>query len=175
MPDPLTLPLHETAIVVTAVITFAEIVRWFGSQRHLTAGNADAVGVLIARRMAGRPYHEVDAGFGPGKANTQLVKVVYDEKTKTVLAAEAEVSATPPTRPPSGRSGQAADWSYSAESSSGRGKAPRVPEGGGGTRGDRRGINWRMSLLTGTVTSTWRLRQPDPVHPGLTSRFMTAP
>jgi predicted ATPase len=39
---------------------------------------------------------EVDAGFGPGDANTQLVKVVYDEKTRAVLAAEAEVSAHPP-------------------------------------------------------------------------------
>ncbi len=96
MPGPLALPLHETAIVVTAVITFAEIVRWFRSQRHLTAGNADAVGVLIARRMAGRSYHEVDAGFGPGEASTQLVKVVYDEKTGAVLAAEAEASANPP-------------------------------------------------------------------------------
>jgi hypothetical protein len=96
VPDPLTLPLHETAIVTTAVITFAGIVRWFQAQRNLTAGNADAVGVLIARRVAGRPYHEVDAGFGPGDANTQLVKVVYDEKTRAVLAAEAEVSAHPP-------------------------------------------------------------------------------
>ncbi|HEY1324953.1 MAG TPA: hypothetical protein VGF32_32160 [Streptosporangiaceae bacterium] len=49
MPDPLTLPLHETAIVATAVITFAGIVRWFQDQRHLTAGNAVA---------------------GPGKAGT---------------------------------------------------------------------------------------------------------
>ena len=65
VPDPLTLPLHETAIVTTAVITFAGIVRWFQAQRNLTAGNADAVGVLIARRVAGQPYHEVDAGFGP--------------------------------------------------------------------------------------------------------------
>jgi hypothetical protein len=96
VPDPLTLPLHETAIVVTAFITFAEILTWFRSQRHLTAGNADAVGVLIVRRMAGLPYHEVDAGFGPGDANTQLVKVVYDEKTKAVLAAEAEESPGPP-------------------------------------------------------------------------------
>jgi hypothetical protein len=96
VPDPLTLPLNETAIVATAVITFAGIVRWFQAQRHLTAGNADAVGVLIARRLAGRPFHEVDAGFGPGDANTQLVKVVYDEKTRVVLAAEGEVSAHPP-------------------------------------------------------------------------------
>jgi hypothetical protein len=96
VPDPLTLPLHETAIVTTVVITFAGIVRWFQAQRNLTAGNADAVGVLIARRVAGRPYHEVDAGFGPGDANTQLVKVIYDEKTRAVLAAEAEVSAQPP-------------------------------------------------------------------------------
>src|SRR4029077_4357216 len=55
-----------------------------------------AVGVLIARRVAGQPYHEVDAGFGPGDASTQLVKVIYDEKTRAVLAAEAEVSAHPP-------------------------------------------------------------------------------
>lgn len=96
MPDPLTLPLRDTAVVATAVITFAGIVRWFQAQRHLTAGNADAVGVLIARRVAGQPFHEVDAGFAPGDANTQLVKVVYDEKTKVVLAAEAEVSASPP-------------------------------------------------------------------------------
>ncbi len=96
MPDPLALPLHETAIVVTRVITFAGIVRWFQAQRHLTAGNTDAVGVLIARRAAGQAYHEVDAGFGPGDANTQLVKVVYDEKTKAVLAAEAEESPRPP-------------------------------------------------------------------------------
>jgi hypothetical protein len=65
VPDPLTLPLHDTAIVATAVITLAGIVRWFQAQRHLTAGNADAVGVLIARRVAGHPFHEVDAGFGP--------------------------------------------------------------------------------------------------------------
>jgi hypothetical protein len=65
VPDPLTLPLHDTAIVATAVITFAGIVRWFQAQRHLTAGNADAVGVLIARRVAGQPFHKVDAGFGP--------------------------------------------------------------------------------------------------------------
>jgi hypothetical protein len=100
VPDPPALPLHETAIVATAVITFAGIVRWFQAQRHLTAGNADAVGVLIARRVAGQPYHEVDAGFdagfGPGDASTQLVKVIYDEKTRAVLAAEAEVSARPP-------------------------------------------------------------------------------
>ena len=96
MPDPLALPLHETAIVVTRVITFAGIVRWFQAQRHLTAGNADAVGLLIARRVADKPYHEVDAGFGSGGASTQLVKVIYDEKTKAVLAAEAEVSANPP-------------------------------------------------------------------------------
>ena len=72
MPDPLTLPLHDTAIVATGVITFAGIVRWFQGQRHLTAGNADAVGVLIARRVAGQLFHEVDAGFGPGDADTQL-------------------------------------------------------------------------------------------------------
>ena len=42
VPDPLTLPLHETAIVATAVITFAGIVQWFQAQWHLTAGNADA-------------------------------------------------------------------------------------------------------------------------------------
>ena len=96
VPDPLAVPLHETAIVVTTVISFARIVRWFQAQRHLTAGNADAVGLLIARRVAGQPYHEVDAGFGPGDANTQLVKVIYDEKTRAVLAAEAEVSANPP-------------------------------------------------------------------------------
>jgi hypothetical protein len=40
VPDPLALPLHETAIVATAVITFAGIVRWFQAQRHLTAGNS---------------------------------------------------------------------------------------------------------------------------------------
>jgi hypothetical protein len=72
VPDPLTLPLHDTAIVATAVITFAGIVRWFQAQRHLTAGNADAVGVLIARRVAGHPFHEVDAGFGPGGINWRV-------------------------------------------------------------------------------------------------------
>lgn len=36
MPDPLTLPMHDTAIVATGVITFAGIVRWFQGQRHLT-------------------------------------------------------------------------------------------------------------------------------------------
>jgi hypothetical protein len=96
VPDPLTLPLHDAAIVATAVITFAGIVRWFQGRRHLTAGKADAVGVLIVRRVAGQPFHEVDVGFGPGDANTQLVKVVYDEKTEAVLVAEAEVSAYPP-------------------------------------------------------------------------------
>jgi len=53
-PDPLALPLHETAIVATAVITFAGIVRWFQAQRHLTAGNADAVG-CPHRPAGGRP------------------------------------------------------------------------------------------------------------------------
>jgi hypothetical protein len=38
VPDPLTLPMHDTAIVATGVITFAGIVRWFQGQRHLTAG-----------------------------------------------------------------------------------------------------------------------------------------
>jgi hypothetical protein len=32
VPDPLTLPLHDTAIVPTAVITFAGIVRWFRAE-----------------------------------------------------------------------------------------------------------------------------------------------
>ena len=98
MPDPLTLPLTGTTVVVTTVITFTGIVQWFRSYSHLTAGNADAAGVLIARKMDGRHYHEVDIGCGRGPAdvNTQLVKVIYDEKTKAVLAAEAEESRNPP-------------------------------------------------------------------------------
>src|SRR2546430_10841836 len=55
VPDPLTLPLHETAIVTTAVITFAGIVRWVQAQRNLTAGNPDAVRVPLARRVARPP------------------------------------------------------------------------------------------------------------------------
>src|SRR5207249_6949617 len=64
--------------------------------RNVTGVQTCALPIFIARRVAGQPYHEVDAGFGPGDANTQLVKVVYDEKTRAVLAAEAEVSAHPP-------------------------------------------------------------------------------
>jgi hypothetical protein len=94
VPDPL--PLTGTAVVVTTVITFAEIIGWFRSQRHLTAGNADAAGLLIVRTMDGRCYHEVDVGFGLADANTQLVKVIYDERTREVLAAEAEESGNPP-------------------------------------------------------------------------------
>jgi len=96
VPDPLTLPLTGTPVVVTAGITFTGIVGWFRSRSHLTAGNADAAGALIARTMDGRRYHEVDVGFGLAAANTQLVKVIYDEKTKAVLAAEAEESGNPP-------------------------------------------------------------------------------
>lgn len=96
MPDPLSLPLTGTAVVVTTAITFTGIIQWFQSRSHLTAGNADAAGLLIARRMDGRPYHEVEVGFGPADLNTQLVKVIYDEKTRAVLAAEAEQSGNPP-------------------------------------------------------------------------------
>jgi len=96
VPDPLTLPLTGTAVVVTTAITFTGIVQWFRSHSHLTAGNADAAGVLIARMVDGRRYHEVDIGSGPAGLNTQLVKVIYDEKTKAVLAAEAEESRNPP-------------------------------------------------------------------------------
>jgi len=96
VPDPLTLPLTGTAVVVTTVITFTGIVEWFRSRSHLTAGNADAAGVVIARKMDGRSYHEVDIGCGSAGVNTQLVKVIYDEKTKAVLAAEAEESGNPP-------------------------------------------------------------------------------
>ncbi len=97
MPDPLTLPLTGTAVVVTTAITFAGIVQWFRSHSHLTAGNADAAGLLIARMVDGRQYHEVDIGSsGPSDVNTRLVKVIYDEKTKAVLAAEAEESRNPP-------------------------------------------------------------------------------
>lgn len=96
MPDPLSLPLTGTAVVVSTAITFTGIIGWFQSRSHLTAGNADAAGVVIARRMDGRRYHEVDVGFGPDGLNTQLVKVIYDERTKAVLAAEAEQSRNPP-------------------------------------------------------------------------------
>ena len=96
MLDPLTLPLTGTVIVVTTVITFAEIIDWFRAHRHLTAGNADAAGVLIARKMDGTDYHGIDIGCGPADVNTQLIKVIYDEKTKAVLAAEAEESGNPP-------------------------------------------------------------------------------
>lgn len=96
MTDPLSLPLTGTAVVVTNTITFTGIIGWFRSRSHLTAGNADAAGVVIASRMDGRRYHEVDVGFGPCDLNTQLVKVIYDERTKAVLAAEAEESGNPP-------------------------------------------------------------------------------
>ena len=46
--------------------------------------------------MAGQLFHEVDAGFGPGDADTQLVKVVYHEKTKACSRPRREVSAYPP-------------------------------------------------------------------------------
>jgi hypothetical protein len=96
VPDPLTLPLTGTAVVVTTAITFTGIVQWFRSHSHLTAGNADAAGVLIARMVDGRQYHEVDIGSCPAAMNTRLVKVIYDERTKEVLAAEAEESRNPP-------------------------------------------------------------------------------
>jgi hypothetical protein len=94
--DPVSLTLIGTAILAIAVITFKKIIRWFSSKSHLTQQNADAVGVLIARKMDNRLFHEVDIGFSNSRANTQIVKAVYDERTGEVLTAEAEESRNAP-------------------------------------------------------------------------------
>jgi hypothetical protein len=70
VPDPLTLPLHETAIVATAVITFAGIVRWFQDQRHLTAGNPPNEATQRAGRL---PLSLLPGGGnGPGGMNWRM-------------------------------------------------------------------------------------------------------
>lgn len=71
MPDPLTLPLHDTAIVATAVITFAGIVRWFQAQRHLPGGNADA---SVSSSRGGWPAIPFTRST-PGSARAELTGV----------------------------------------------------------------------------------------------------
>jgi len=94
--DPVSLTLIGTAILAIAVISFKKIVQWFRSKSYLTKDNAAAVGVLIARKMNHKTYHEVNIGFSNPNANTQIVKAVYDEQTGEVLAAEAEESRNAP-------------------------------------------------------------------------------
>jgi hypothetical protein len=94
--DPVSLTLIGTAILAIAVISFKKIVQWFRSKSYLTKENAAAVGVLIARKMDHKLYHEIDIGFSNPNANTQIVKAVVDEQNGEVLTAEAEESRNAP-------------------------------------------------------------------------------
>lgn len=95
--DPFSLALAGLVVYNVITISMGKIEKWVRSKQRLSPQHAAAIGIIIAQKMNERLYVDLPVEINP-RANTQIVKVLYDERTETVYEAEAVKSWKAPTR-----------------------------------------------------------------------------
>ena len=106
MPEPVTMAilwaLHHYGIILVSVlaivITVETLTEWFQARGHIKISDKGVIALTIAERVANKQYAVIPGVFDGKPANTRIVQVFYNERTKQVLDARALASAVNPNQ-----------------------------------------------------------------------------
>ena len=84
-------------VLYAAALTIAALEEWMRSRSHIGVNDADVIGVELASRLANKDYVEMPGVFRNQPANTRMVQVIYNKRTKEILDSRRIASAISPT------------------------------------------------------------------------------